>query len=153
MLERQSAFMPESLPTPMPVAPDGHDVRAAGLDVVDVDRLALAVRRSGPRLLDRLFDDRERAACADGQHAAIMAGLFGIKESVVKVLGGLPRGASYRDVSIDVDAVGPHSGPLPVRLSGVLADQRPSLTVGAHTLVADGLVVSWALALRNEALC
>lgn len=153
MLERQGRFMPESLPALMPVIPDGYDVCAAGLDVVDVDRLALAVRRSGPRLLDRLFDDRERAACADGQQAVVMAGLFGIKESVVKVLGGLPRGARYRDVSIDVDAAGPGNGTMPVWLGGVLADQRPSLTIGTHALVADGLVVSWAAALQKDAPC
>lgn len=133
--------------------PPGHGVHSGGVDLVDVDRLGLAVTRSGSPLLRRLFDADERGACADGARPAAAAGLFGIKESVVKVLGGLPRGAGYRDMSIGVDAGGAH---LPVRLSGELArwaDLHRVEVIGGSAPRPDGVVVSWALALREYTSC
>ena len=133
--------------------PSGHGVHSGGVDLVDVDRLGLAVIRSGPPLLRRLFDADERGACADGAQPAAAAGLFGIKESVVKVVGGLPRGASYRDVSIGVGTDGAH---LPVRLSGELArwaDAHRVEVIAGSAPRPNGVVVAWALALREDTPC
>lgn len=133
--------------------PPGHGVHSGGVDLVDVDRLGRAVTRSGPPLLRRLFDADERGACGDGASSAAAAGLFGIKESVVKVVGGLPNGASYRDISIGVGAPGTQ---LPVRLSGELArwaDLHHVEVVAGTAPRPDGVVVSWALALRGDTPC
>lgn len=151
-----TVFPPDSVVDFDVESPHGAPVYAAGIDLVDVDRLGLAMRRSGPRLLHRLFDERERMACAEGSDPVGMAHLFGIKESVVKVIGGLPRGASYRDVVIDVD--GPDgTGSFPVRLAGPLADWRSAHPTGAitggGTATDHGIVVSWALALGRGTAC
>jgi len=85
----------------------------AGVDVIDHDRFALAVRRTGPALLRRVFDDSERAGTGesfDGNAPDLtrLGRLFGIKESVIKIAGGLPAGAGYRSIVVgeaDVDGV------------------------------------------------
>src|SRR5437773_6331344 len=122
----------------------GTGVYAAGVDLVDIDRLRLALARCGTPLLDRLFDADERAACADGTDTAVAAGLFGIKESVVKAAGGLPPGASYRDVHVGGGGPG---ATRPVRLAGELArwadTRRVALTAGDDPLTP-GLAPSWA---------
>lgn len=85
-------------------APAGQ-LWGAGVDVIDHDRFALAIRRTGPALLHRVFDDSERSgtdAPCDGSapELAWLGRLFGIKESVVKVAGGLPAGGGYRDIVV-----------------------------------------------------
>lgn len=75
----------------------------AGVDVVDHDRFALAIRRTGPAFVRRVFDDSERSGTdwsADGDELTRLGRLFGIKESVVKIAGGLPAGAGYRSIVV-----------------------------------------------------
>jgi phosphopantetheinyl transferase (holo-ACP synthase) len=106
----------------------------------------LAIVRSGPRLLDRLFDADERDACADGADLTAAAALFGIKESVVKVAGGLPTGASYRDVHVQAAGDG---GYRPVRLTGELgrwADTHGVETIAGGGTLTDDLALAWAFA-------
>lgn len=135
---------------------DRRGVCGAGLDLVDVDRLQLAVDRSGPALARRLFDPDEREACGDGRDRHLTAGLFGIKESVVKILGGLSPGQRYADMSVAGIAEQAAGAPLPVRLRGALAgwseDRRVELIGGAAPM-CDGVTLSWAFALRLEPSC
>jgi holo-[acyl-carrier protein] synthase len=77
----------------------------AGVDVIDHDRFALAIRRTGPALLRRVFDDSERSGTdepgeGNAPELTRLGRLFGIKESVIKVAGGLPTGAGYRDIVV-----------------------------------------------------
>ncbi|MEU4392668.1 4'-phosphopantetheinyl transferase superfamily protein [Kribbella sp. NPDC023855] len=75
----------------------------AGVDVIDHDRFALAFRRTGPALLRRVFDDSERSGTdwsRDGDELTRLGRLFGIKESVIKIAGGLPAGAGYRSIVV-----------------------------------------------------
>jgi phosphopantetheine--protein transferase-like protein len=138
-------------------APPDRPVEAAGVDLVDVHRLARAIDRSGHRLVRRLFDAHEQEVCAAGQDRDATAALFGIKESVVKVVGGLSTGARYADISIgpvgnDID----NSAWLRVQLRGELARwaeaHRVEVIAGTAPL-REGLRLSWALALPLEAPC
>ena len=63
---------------------DGVGVIGVGIDAVDVDRFAVVVARR-PRLVERLFTDRERSEA--GGSAARLAARFAAKEAVMKVLG------------------------------------------------------------------
>jgi phosphopantetheinyl transferase (holo-ACP synthase) len=75
----------------------------AGVDVIDHDRFALALRRTGPALVRRVFDDTERSGTdwsRDGDELTRLGRLFGIKESVIKIAGGLPAGAGYRSIVV-----------------------------------------------------
>lgn len=138
-------------------APANRPVLAAGVDLVDADRLRRAVERSGERLVRRLFDTDERAACAAGEDRQATAGLFGIKESVVKVVGGLSDGARYADMSIGALGNGIDSPAwLPVRLRGELArwaEAHQVEVIAGTAPLGEGLRLSWALALPLEGPC
>jgi phosphopantetheine--protein transferase-like protein len=138
-------------------APADRPVLAAGVDLVDIDRLALAIERSGDRLVRRLFDADERDACAAGEDRQATAGLFGIKEAVVKVVGGLSDGARYADISIGatgngIDNPAWHS----VELRGELArwaEAHHVEVIAGTAPLREGLRLSWALALPLEGPC
>jgi holo-[acyl-carrier protein] synthase len=135
------------------IDPPGGGIHSGGLDLVDIDRLGRAVDRCGPPFLRRLFDADEREACGGGADPVATAALFGIKESVVKILGGLPPGTGYRDFSIDV---GSREAYLPVRFRGELARWTEAHGVGVIAGSAPrghGVVLSWALALSGETPC
>jgi len=125
-------------------SPSGGAVVAAGCDLVDIDRLELALSRVGPALGRRLFGSRTDHVGVDRASAA---GVFGVQESVVKLTGGLPTGGRLSDISLDKSAG-------TVALAGALADwaDRRGLTVvGGYRPLAPGLTVSWALALSGGA--
>jgi phosphopantetheinyl transferase (holo-ACP synthase) len=128
-----------------------HAIRAAGVDLCDVDRLRLAVDRTGPALARRVFTAEERGACADGSDPTAAAILFGIKESVIKLVGGLQPGTGFRDIRIGVGTgPDPSAGRMPVELAGGLAEVAGPLGVG---IVAGGaphdtnrIALCWAIA-------
>jgi hypothetical protein len=149
--------------------PHGRAVHAAGVDLGDVNRLHAAIDRSGPALVRRLFDADERAAVRGGDDEAGTAALFGIKESVVKVVGGMPAGGRYRDIQIDLSGLGGSGGldatgqpvptgtsipaQTPVRLGGELArwaDEHGVEVTAGGTPFVDGLVLAWALAVPAD---
>src|SRR5205807_4210919 len=85
----------------------------------------------GERFARRVFDHDERtdAGNAPTGRIAALAAIFGVKESVIKALGGLPAGSGYADVSVagPVRPVGSgrpggigRAPASPVHLSGVL---------------------------------
>jgi phosphopantetheinyl transferase (holo-ACP synthase) len=142
----------QSEPTELVIGvPPGRRAYAAGVDLCDAGRLGLAVARTGPALARRVFDDRERAACTGGADPAKTALLFGVKESVIKLVGGLPSGAALRDIRIGVD----DSGDLPVTLSGGLAGWAAAhpveIVAGGLPLPDLGVVLCWALATEEVA--
>jgi hydroxyethylthiazole kinase-like uncharacterized protein yjeF len=61
-------------------------MRRLGIDTVGVDRIALAVRRSGPAFLKKTFTDAEIAYC--GGNAEKIAGRWAAKEAVIKCFDG-----------------------------------------------------------------
>jgi phosphopantetheinyl transferase (holo-ACP synthase) len=133
------------LDLPGDTVPVGCDVIYAGVDLVDEKHLEQALQRWGRQLHRRIFAASERAAGTDPGTAA---GLFGIKESVVKLAGGLPTGGRLMDIALDRSV---SSGGL-VRLTGALGDwagEHRVQVVGGYAPVAPGLTLSWTLALRD----
>jgi len=132
----------QSEPTDFAIdVPPGRRVCAAGVDLCDVGKLGRAVARTGGGLARRVFDDRERGACADPTATAF---LFGVKESVIKLLGGLPAGGAFRDIHVDDCRV-----TLTGRLAGC-AEGHP-IFAGGTPLPDAGIVLCWALATEEVA--
>ena len=73
-----------------------------GIDVVEVARLADALRRHGDRFVERVFTDRERAACDPRSDRVLaLAARFAAKEACLKALGtGWAEGLGFRDVEV-----------------------------------------------------
>jgi len=53
-----------------------------GVDAVSVDRIALAVKRSGPGFLNKVYTPAEQAYCAGNDER--LAGRWAAKEAVIK---------------------------------------------------------------------
>lgn len=77
-----------------------------GVDLVEVDRMARALRRT-PSIASRLFTAAEREACGD--RVDRLAARFAAKEAVAKSMGTGIRGFAFRDIEVVGDALGkPH---------------------------------------------
>lgn len=102
-------------------------VLGLGIDVVEVKRLAGALRRHGERFARRVFTDRELGACdrrADRLQA--LAARFAAKEACLKALGtGWSRGLAFRQVEV----IRASSGKPELHLHGPAADAASRLGV------------------------
>ncbi len=109
---------------------------ALGLDLVELDRFARALERSGPRFKERIFTEAERRAASSlGREVEFLAGRFAAKEAVLKCLGtGWARGVRWKDLEIL---------PLP---SGA-----PALTLSGKALQAarELGILSWSLSITH----
>lgn len=106
---------------------------AIGVDLVDVDRFARAIRR-WPRLLERVFTTEERDACALSTNIdERLAARFALKEATFKALGNGWPAIPYHDVEI----VSLDDGPPAVRLSG-RAETLARRRVASVSLSHDG---------------
>jgi holo-[acyl-carrier protein] synthase len=105
-----------------------------GIDVVDIERLRLALDRTGG-LADRLFRaaERERAASSSDPVPAL-ASWFAAKESVMKALGRGISAIAFTDIEVAVapDVVGQVGavGAVAVVLHGRARDRADELAVG-----------------------
>jgi len=87
-----------------------------GIDIVEIARVELALRRRGERLVERLFTANEREQCDPrsryGPHYALR---FAAKEAGMKAIGtGWRRGVGWRDFEVLEGSKG-----LELRLAGV----------------------------------
>jgi holo-[acyl-carrier protein] synthase len=102
---------------------------ATGVDLVEVERFARAVRRQ-PRLLERIFTEDERACCAGDDER--LAARFAAKEATFKALGSGWPSVAYRNVEV----VYRDSGAPMLRLKGaasVLTGERGVVVSLSHT--------------------
>lgn len=87
-----------------------------GIDVVEVARIASAIKRHGEPFLSKIFTSAERAYCESRKQAAMhYAARFAAKEAVSKALGtGIGANAGLHDLEVVHDA----NGAPEIRLSG-----------------------------------
>jgi len=110
-------------------------VRKVGIDAVGVERMALALRRSGPRFLDRSFTPAELAYCNGS--AEKLAGRWAAKEAVIKCFEG--TGICFPRRRVEV--LSSPGGAPRVRLLGDSRGARVEVSITHHT----GLAVAAAL--------
>lgn len=80
---------------------------AVGVDLIEVERIAVALARHGDRFRQRVFTDRELAHCAGNTRS--LAGRYAVKEAVVKALGTGIGDVSWTDIEVLNDSRGkPH---------------------------------------------
>jgi holo-[acyl-carrier protein] synthase len=79
-----------------------------GLDLVDIARLDMIVRRFDRKFLERVFTADELAYCMGKKTPAMhLAGRFAAKEACAKALGcGIGARAGWRDFEVGKDAAG-----------------------------------------------
>lgn len=77
-------------------------VLGIGVDIVEIERFAASMERSGQALLARLFLPDEQAYCAPQREPArCFAARFAAKEAVAKALGtGIGAQLGWRDIEV-----------------------------------------------------
>lgn len=69
-----------------------------GVDIVEIERVELAIKRRGERFLNRIYTETELRACQD--RFSSLASRFAAKEAVMKVLGICGIGIRWRKIEI-----------------------------------------------------
>lgn len=94
-----------------------------GIDVCGIERMGVAVRRSGPRFLRRAFTDAELSYCAGSVER--LAGRWAAKEAVIKAFDQTPICFSKRRIEI----LPSPSGAPAVRLLGDARGARVQVSI------------------------
>ncbi len=89
---------------------------AAGVDIIEVDRLDRAILRHGQRLFNRFYTAQELIDAQD--HTPALAARFAAKEAVAKALGTGIGDVGWREIEI---VNGPQRKPV-LRLHGRAAE-------------------------------
>ena len=110
----------------------GQDVLHHGVDIIDIDRIAQAVRRWGNAFLQRVFTSQELVD-ANGR-ASSLAARFAAKEATAKALGagiqGIGAGLSGGVVAVgwrDIEVVRLPTGQPTLHLRGRAAERAAVL--------------------------
>src|SRR2546430_2781807 len=118
-----------------------------GVDAVSVDRIALAVKRSGPGFLSKVYTQAEIVYCAGNDER--LAGRWAAKEAVIKCFDG--TGICFPKRRIEV-LPGPRGAPR-VRLLGDARGALVEVSITHHSRLAVAtahLEISDASAMRSE---
>src|SRR5256885_3186882 len=105
-------------------------VQRIGVDAVSVDRIALAVKRSGSGFLNKVYTPAEQAYCAGNDER--LAGRWAAKESVIKCFDG--TGICFPRRRIEV-LPGPNGAPR-VRLLGDGRGAHVEVSITHHSRLA-----------------
>jgi hydroxyethylthiazole kinase-like uncharacterized protein yjeF len=105
-------------------------VQRIGVDAVSVDRVALAVRRSGPGFLNKVYTPAEVAYCAGNSER--LAGRWAAKEAVIKCFDGTGICFPRRRIEVLAGA----SGAPRVRLLGNDRGARVEVSITHHSALA-----------------
>ena len=79
-----------------------------GTDIIEIDRIALAIKRKGSSFLDRIFTKLEQEYCLKHSLSARnFAGRFAAKEAIAKAIGkGIGSTLNWLDIEILNDPTG-----------------------------------------------
>ena len=77
---------------------------AVGVDIIELDRVAAALKRHDGRFLERVYTPLEAAVCRG--RPSELAARFAAKEAVMKALGTGARGVSWREIEVLPDRRG-----------------------------------------------
>jgi ADP-dependent NAD(P)H-hydrate dehydratase / NAD(P)H-hydrate epimerase len=105
-------------------------VQRIGVDAVSVDRVALAVKRSGPGFLKKVYTPAEVAYCAGNSER--LAGRWAAKEAVIKCFDGTGICFPRRRIEVLPGA----SGAPRVRLMGNDRGARVEVSITHHSALA-----------------
>src|SRR5947209_9548145 len=105
-------------------------VQRIGVDAVSVDRIALAVKRSGPGFLNKVYTPAELAYCAGNDER--LAGRWAAKEAVIKCFDG--TGICFPRRRIEV-LPGPNGAPR-ARLLGDDRGAQVEVSITHHSRLA-----------------
>jgi len=125
-------------------------IAGVGLDLVEIERIAGILEKSGERFVDRVLhpeEDRTRLASREGP--THFAGLFAAKEAVMKALGTGMAGANFADIRIHHH----DSGQPWVELSGKAAERADAMGIAAWHLSithSKSTAAAVAIALRGK---
>lgn len=104
-----------------------------GSDLIDIRRIEQTIERFGPRFIDRVFTEVEKAKSERRkERAASYAKRFAAKEACSKALGtGLSHGVFWRDMGV----VNLPSGAPTMRLTGGAAKHLERILPAGHRAV------------------
>jgi len=113
-------------PVPSPPSIADGSVKGVGVDIIEIERVRLAVERGGDRLVARVFTPFEASYCNGKRHPERhFAARFAAKEAVVKALR-VPPGLGWLWSQIEVASAG---GPPGIRLDGKARERARALGV------------------------
>ena len=73
-------------------------MQRVGVDIIEISRIDGALKRFGPRFLQRVYTQSEIALCKE--RPQVLAVRFAGKEAVMKALGTGVKGISWREIEI-----------------------------------------------------
>lgn len=122
-------------------------MKGIGTDIIEIERIELAVNRSGRQFLDRVFTKAEQEHCKG--KVQCLAGRFAAKEAILKALGTGLRELRWTNIEILPN----HLGKPEVSLSGAALELADRLDI-AKVLVSishdRGRAVAFAVAVGEE---
>jgi len=104
----------------------------SGIDIIEIDRLEISIKRHGERFLKRIFTEQEQADC--GGKVESLAARFAAKEAASKALGCGIGQISWLDIEVTRNS-----------------DHQPELNLhGAAQLLAKKLKLTfWSVSLSH----
>ena len=122
-------------------------MKGIGTDIIEIERIELAVTRSGQQFLDRVFTPGEQEHCRGKVNC--LAGRFAAKEAILKALGTGLREMRWTNIEILPNYLGKPE----VKLSGPAEELAEQMGI-AKVLVSNshdrGRAVAFAVAVGEE---
>lgn len=122
-------------------------LKGIGTDIIEIERIELAVSRSGQQFLDRVFTPAEQSYC--GGRVQCLAGRFAAKEAILKTLGTGLRGLRWTNIEILPN----YKGKPEVKLSGKALEIAMELGIDRILVSIShdrGRAVAFAVAVGKE---
>ncbi len=103
-------------------------MKAVGVDLIEVERVAQSINRYGERFLQRVFTQQELAYCRN--RVASLAARWAAKEAVAKALGTGIGAVSWQEIEV----ISKPNQPPALRLHGAAAELAAQLGLSHFAL-------------------